>query len=229
MAALSGAVIVFDLDGTLVDTAPDLAAALNGMLAEQGLRPLPFDEARSLIGHGARRMVERGLAAAGAPAQGGDLDAQFARFLVRYEAHIADASRPYPGVVEALTELKAAGARLAVCTNKLTGLSTALLDGLGLSPLFDAVVGPDMAGAAKPDPRHLLAAIEAAGGTPNRAVMVGDAAPDAEAARAAGARLILVSFGYSDTPAAALSPDILIDGFEALPQACLRLLGACEA
>lgn len=229
LAALSGAAIAFDLDGTLVDTAPDLVGALNVLLREEGLAPLPFDEARALIGHGARRLIERGFAAAEAPLDAAKLDAVFERFLAHYTAHIADESRPFPGVVDALEEMKAAGAKLAVCTNKLTGLSTALLDALDLSRLFDAVVGPDLAGAAKPDRRHLEAAVQRAGGEMGRAVMVGDAVTDAGAARAAGAPLILVSFGYTETPAAELSPDILLHRYADLPEACVRLLGACGA
>jgi phosphoglycolate phosphatase len=229
LSALSGAVIVFDLDGTLVDTAPDLVGTLNVLLREEGLAPLPMDEARPFIGHGARRLIERGFAAADAPLDGEKLADLFNRFLARYHAHIADESRPFPGCVAALEEMRAAGARLAVCTNKLTDLSTALLDALDMSRLFDAVIGPDAAPAAKPDPRHLEAAVRAAGGTMDRALMVGDAATDAGAARAAGAPLILVSFGYTETPAKDLDPDILIDHFDQLPAACVRLLGACGA
>jgi len=227
LSALSGAVIAFDLDGTLVDTAPDLIGTLNALLAEEGLTPLAVDLARPLIGHGAGRLIERGFQAANAPLEATRMPDLLDRFVARYIAHIADESRPFPGAVQALTRMKAAGARLAVCTNKLTTLSTALLDALDLSRLFDAVVGPDVAGVAKPDPRHLEAAVRAAGGSLDRALMVGDAATDAGAARAAGAPLILVSFGYTETPAAELSPDVLIDHFDQLPDACVRLLGAC--
>lgn len=125
--------------------------------------------------------------------------------------------------------MKAAGARLAVCTNKPTDLSIALLDALEIGALFEAVIGPDASPAPKPDPRHLEAAVRAAGGTLDRAIMVGDAATDAGAARAAGTPLVLVSFGYTETPAAELSPDILIHHFDELPAACVRLLGACGA
>ena len=227
--SLAGAVIAFDLDGTLVDTAPDLVGTLNVILAEEGLRPLPMAHARDLIGHGARRLLERGFLAAGEPLPAERMPLLFDRFIARYQAHIADESRPFPGVVAALEALRADGARLAVCTNKPTGLSNSLLDALDLARLFDAVVGPDAAGHAKPDPRHLEAAVTAAAGALSRAVMVGDAATDAGAARAARVPLVLVSFGYTDTPAADLEPDILIDHFDALPDACRRLLGACEA
>ena len=225
-ADLSGATIAFDLDGTLVDTAPDLVGTLNVILGEEGLAPLAMTHARSLIGHGARRLIERGFQAAGEPLEAERMGGLFDRFIARYRAHLADESRPFPGCVAALEALKADGARLAVCTNKPTGLSNALLEALGMAPLFDAVVGLDTAPAAKPDPRHLEAAVLAAGGRAERALMVGDAATDAGAARALRVPLILVSFGYTDTPAAELSPDILIDHFDQLPAAVRRLLGA---
>ena len=225
---LAGAVIAFDLDGTLVDTAPDLIGTLNVLLREEGLAPLHLDDARPFIGRGARWMIERGFLAAGARLTAERHDGLFDRFLAHYQAHIADQSRPFPGCVAALEALGAEGARLAVCTNKLTGLSTRLLDALDMTRLFDAVIGADAAPAIKPDPRHLLTAIAAAGGTPDRAILVGDAATDAGAARAATVPLILVSFGYTETPAADLKPDILIDHFDELPGACLGLLGPCE-
>ena len=225
---LAGAVIAFDLDGTLADTAPDLIATLNVLLDEEGLQPLGLDAARPFIGRGARWLIERGFQAANARLEAGRMPELFDRFIARYEAHIADHSRPFPGVVAALRALQADGARLCVCTNKLTGLSNRLLDALGLGPFFQAVVGADAVAAAKPDPRHLLSAIQAAGGRRDRAIMVGDAATDAGAARAAGVPLILVSFGYTETPARELGPDILIDHFDQLPDACARLLSACE-
>ncbi|MGZ5987384.1 MAG: HAD hydrolase-like protein, partial [Caulobacteraceae bacterium] len=137
-SSLRGAVIAFDLDGTLVDTAPDLVGTLNVILAEEGLRPLAMAHARDLIGHGARRLLERGFQAAGEPLPEERMPALFDRFIARYLAHIADESRPFPGVVDALEALRADGARLAVCTNKPTGLSTSLLAALDLARLFDA-------------------------------------------------------------------------------------------
>lgn len=229
LSALSGAVIAFDLDGTLVDTAPDLVGTLNVLLREEGLAPLAIAEARPFIGRGARWLIERGFQAADAPLTAERIPELFNRFIAHYFAHIADESRPFPGVMEALSVMKAAGARLAVCTNKRTDLSLALLDALQMTPLFDAVIGADATPAIKPDPRHLEAAVRAAGGTMARAILVGDAATDAGAARAAGAPLILVSFGYTEVPAKDLEPDILIDHFENLPQACAQLLGACGA
>ncbi|HZZ69584.1 MAG TPA: phosphoglycolate phosphatase [Phenylobacterium sp.] len=227
-AALSGAAIAFDLDGTLVDTAPDLIGTLNWLLAQEGLAPLPLAEARPFIGRGARWMIERGFQAADAPLAPAQVQPLFDRFIDRYTGHIADESRPFPGCVEALETLKAQGANLVVCTNKLTGLSKALLDALDLTRLFDAVIGADAAPAIKPDPRHLQTAVAAIGGDLARAIMVGDAATDAGAARAASVPLILVSFGYTEVPARDLAPDFLIDRYDELPAACLRLLDACE-
>lgn len=225
---LNGATIAFDLDGTLVDSAPDLIGTLNVLLAQEGLEPVPLEDSRPFIGHGARALIVRGFAAQGRPVAGEALDGLFARFIAHYTAHSADLTRPYPGVVEALTTLKAAGARLSVCTNKLTGLSQPILDALDLSKFFASVIGADSALAPKPDARHLIHAVETAGGDIRRAVMVGDAATDAGAARAAGTPLILVSFGYTETPAAELGPDILIDHFDQLTESCVRLLTACS-
>lgn len=228
-SSLEGAVVAFDLDGTLVDTAPDLIGTLNVLLKDEGLPALPLDQARPFIGRGARWMIERGFQAAGQHLHPTRLQALFDRFLVHYLEHIADESRPFPGCEAALDALQAEGAKLVVCTNKLTDLSVALLDAVGLSSRFDAVIGADATPAIKPDPRHLLTAVDAVGGDIGRAILVGDAATDAGAAKAARAGLILVSFGYTEIPAADLDPDILIHSFDELPDACLRLLGACGA
>lgn len=228
-SALSGATIAFDLDGTLVDTAPDLIGTLNVLLREEGLPDLPIDEARPFIGRGAKWLMERGFQAAGATLEEARAPALFDRFIDHYLDHIADESRPFPGCEAALEELRAAGAKLCVCTNKRTDLSVALLDALGMTRLFDAVVGADAAPAIKPDPRHLTTAIAAAGGVMQKAVMVGDAATDAGAARAAGAPLVLVSFGYTEIPAAEMNPDRLIHHYDELADACAGLLHACEA
>lgn len=229
VSSLAGAVIVFDLDGTLVDTAPDLVAVLNHLLTDEGLPALPFLEARPLIGRGARVLIERGFAAAGASVGPERLPALYDAFIALYRRRIAAESIAFPGVDEALGVLAHAGARLAVCTNKPTGLSIALLEALGLAGRFAAIVGPDRAPAPKPDPRHLLAAIAQAGGGADRAVMVGDSAADAHAARAAGVPLILVGFGYTEIPARDLGPDVLIDDFADLAPACERLLAPCPA
>lgn len=226
---LAGVVIAFDLDGTLVDTAPDLIGVLNRLLTETDLPTLPMDQGRPLIGKGARALIDRGFRAAGTVLEPAELEAHFERFLELYIARIADESRPFPGCLEALDALRAAGAKLCVCTNKRTHLSVALLTQLGMIDRFEAVVGGDLPPAIKPDPRHLALAVERAGGQMDRAIMVGDASPDAGAARAAGAGLILVEFGYTDTPVAELGPDFLIGHYDELFAACAGLLGACEA
>ena len=226
---LDGATIVFDLDGTLVDSAPDLAGALNALLAAEGLGPVSLATARAMIGHGARALLASGFAAAGRPLGESELTALFPAFIEQYRAQIADLSAPFPGVPAALDALARAGARLAVCTNKRTDLSLELLAAVGLADRFAAVVGPDRAPAAKPDPRHLLAAIEAAGGRMERSIMVGDSVSDAMAARAACVPLVLVDFGYSNTPARDLAADVLIDHFNQLYLACARLLKLPDA
>jgi phosphoglycolate phosphatase len=226
---LDGAVVAFDLDGTLVETAPDLIGTLNWLLDQEGLPALPMDEARPLIGRGARWMIERGFQAAGVHLPPPRSQQLFDRFIHHYLDRIADESRPFPGCEAALDALAAAGAKLAVCTNKRTDLSIALLEKLDLAHRFEAIIGADMAPAIKPDGRHLQVTVDAVGGDIGRTIMVGDAATDAGAARNAGAHLILVSFGYTEIPAAELQPDELIHSFDALPEACLRLLDACEA
>ncbi len=222
--ALDGATIVFDLDGTLIETAPDLVGTLNVLLAREGIAALPLEQARMMIGQGAKALIARGFAAAGAPLEEPRLSALFDDFIVHYLAHIADESRPFPGLLAAMDTLEAAGARLAVCTNKRTDLSVALLDELKLSHRFAAIVGGDAVPAQKPDAGHLIATIERSGGDRKRAVMIGDSVSDAKAARGAGVPLVLVSFGYTDTPARDLGPDILIDHFDELVGACERLL-----
>jgi phosphoglycolate phosphatase len=222
-AALNGVTVVFDLDGTLVETAPDLVATLNVLLEQEGIAPLPMAQARNMIGKGARAMVAKGFAASGQPIESEALDGLFERFIVHYRAHIADESHPYPGLTDALNALLASGAILGVCTNKRTDLSVALLKALGLDHYFKSIVGADLAKAPKPDASHLLTAIEAAGGAPARAIMVGDSASDAGAARAAGTPLILVTFGYTETPVTELGADIVIDAFDKLPAACATL------
>ena len=226
---LNGATIAFDLDGTLVDTAPDLVGALNTILIQEALPPLPFDEVRLMVGRGARALLERGFAAAGSPLDAERAPPLVARFIAHYLTRIAEESAPFPGVVEVLTELKTAGAKLVVCTNKLTHLSEALLEAVGLSSFFDAVVGADSAPAAKPDGRHVAAAIAAVGGDIGRAVMIGDSVNDALGARNAGVPSVLVSFGYTEDPVETLGGDMVVHSFLDVPRACITLLASCPA
>lgn len=211
--------IVFDLDGTLIDTAPDLISTLNLILAREGLAPVAHDAARQLIGGGARRMIERALAAEGRTLTEAQLDRMFEAFIEYYGAHIADRSRPFPHVEATLEHLAEAGHRLAVCTNKLEWLSVRLLDALDLTRHFAAICGADTFGIQKPDPQMLRLTVQRAGGEAARAVMVGDSVTDVRASRAATVPVIAVNFGYSDVPIATLQPDRIIGSFAELPTA----------
>jgi phosphoglycolate phosphatase len=218
--------VIFDLDGTLVDTAPDLVATLNVVLCGVGLPPLPFAAARNMVGGGARALIERGLAAEGRSVEAGELDRLYREFIAHYTTHIADRSRPFPGMEAALSELERGGCRLAVCTNKLEGLSIKLLDALGLAGRFAAICGADTFAVAKPDAAILHGTVARAGGRLSHAVMVGDSATDVRVARAAGMPVIAVDFGYSETPVAELGPDRVVASFAALPEAVFALLAA---
>jgi phosphoglycolate phosphatase len=226
LATLDGATIAFDLDGTLVESAPDVIGAVNAVLAAQGLASLDYDVARPLISRGARWLLQRGLAEGGVSEPSARAAELFDGFLTHYRHHLADESRLFPGAIEAIRVLRAAGARLVVCTNKPTDLSRRLLSELRVVDYFDAVVGLDAVSAPKPSAAHLIEAIAAVGGAPARAVMVGDSDIDAGAARAAGVPLLLVDFGYSETPANQLAPDVLIHHFDELVGACVRVLVA---
>lgn len=225
----SGWTIVFDLDGTLVDTAPDLLGALNHVLSESGLQPVTLDTIALLIGQGAKAMVERGLEVQGIRASEGEMEAHFERFLAYYAANIAVESRPFPGATDALAELTARGARLAVCTNKRQGLSDQLLEELWLSGWFAAVVGADSVPRRKPDGDHILKTVSAAGGDPSRAIMVGDSRTDERAARNAGLPFVFVTLGYESEPAEALAPDAVIESYAALLPALSDVRDQAEA
>lgn len=218
--------VVFDLDGTLVETAPDLIAALTVALAADGAPPLPYEQGRDLIGAGARALVERGLTAAGRSLDKARVDELHKVFLKHYSAHIADESHPYPGCLETLGRLKARGAKVAVCTNKIESLALQLLDTLSMTKTFDAIVGGDTFPTSKPNPQSLLGAIERAGGDRSRAVMVGDSSTDVDAAKAAGVPVVVMSFGYTVTPPGELGGDTVIDHYDELEAAIDRLVPA---
>lgn len=224
MRDLDGATIVFDLDGTLVDTAPDLYRALAVVMADEGLPTPPADTVRLLVGQGARVLIERAARRAGVVFDTRKLDGLTERFVEVYAADIARESRPFPYVEATLDALSAAGARLSVCTNKRTGLSQMLLDAVGLSARFAAIVGADAVPARKPDAGHFLAAVAAAGGMRGRAVMVGDSAADVGTARAARAPVVAVTFGYCEEGVDALGADALISDYRDLAAAVRRLL-----
>ena len=220
--------IVFDLDGTLVDTAPDLISALNHVLEREGMPAVPLHLARTMIGAGARRLIERGLEVDGRAVELKDLNRLTSDFIDYYADHIADASRPFEGLEAALDELAARGYRLAVCTNKLEWLSKLLLDRLGLSARFSAICGADTFGISKPDPAILRQTVARAGGEMSSTVMVGDAGPDIGVARRAGVPVIGVEFGYTEVPIAELKPDLLIGHMNQLPAAVESLMLASK-
>lgn len=212
---MSHPTILFDLDGTLVHSAPDLVGALNLVLAEEGETPVDLDSGLRLIGHGGRIMIVNGFAARGIDltATPDRLERLASRFVAVYETRIADETRPFPNVEPTLARFVDAGWRLGVCTNKTERLARLLLDRLDLSRLFHVVTGADTFGIGKPDPRPVLESIAAANGDLSRAVLVGDSAADIAAARAAGIPVIAVTFGYTDRPVATLEPDWLVDDF----------------
>jgi phosphoglycolate phosphatase len=218
--------VVFDLDGTLVDTAPDLVATLNVIFAREDMPPVAYDAARNMVGGGARAMIERGLEAEGRRLPVAEVDRLVRDFIEHYAAHIADRSRPFPGLGAALDELAAGGCRFAVCTNKLEWLSVRLLDALGLSARFVAICGADTFGMQKPDPELLRRTIERAGGHADVAVMVGDSISDIATARAAGTPIVAVDYGYTETPVVELGADRVIGALHDLPRAVFDLLGA---
>jgi phosphoglycolate phosphatase len=220
--------LVFDLDGTLADTAGDLVATLNVILARQGLAAMPMPESRAMVGGGARALIQRGLAAHGIEASEGQLDELLADFMVHYEAHIADETVLFPGVAEALDRFEAVGFNFAVCTNKVEHAASLLLRTLGVAGRFRAICGRGTFAVSKPDGEVLLQTIARAGGDRGRAVMVGDSKTDVDTARNAGVPIVAVNFGYTREPIENFKPDRVIghydelwDAVEALGIACL--------
>jgi phosphoglycolate phosphatase len=211
--------IVFDLDGTLIDTAPDLIDTLNVLFRREGFPLLPYETARTLIGGGARAMIARGIEADGGKVAPAKLEQMFSDFIAHYSQHIADRSRPFPGLTDALDSLAADGFRFAVCTNKLERLSIMLLKELALADRFAAICGQDTFGIQKPDPEVLRRTVSVAGGNLSRSIMIGDSVTDIRTARAAGIPVIAVDFGYSERPVAEFEPDRIISHFAELPEA----------
>ena len=216
-----GFLLVFDLDGTLVDSVPDLHAALNEMLRERGHRLLSPAQVKRMVGDGVPALVAHALAASGAdPAEA---RAALRRFLEIYEANAANLTRPYPGVPETLGALRRRGYRTAICTNKPQRATLAVLQGLGLLPLFDAIAGGDRFPVRKPDPGHLIALISELGGSREAAAMIGDNENDATSARAAAIPLVLMRYGYARVDPDTLAADAILDHFSDLPGALDRL------
>ena len=214
------AALVFDLDGTLVDSLPDLHAALNEMLRGLGRRELSAEEVRRMIGDGSQALVKKALRATGDAV---DLENAHQRFLDSYEADPTRLSRLYPEVETTLRSLVGSGARLAICTNKQQATTLAVLDVFNIAKYFEVIVGGDVVPFRKPDPRHLLAALEQLGESPNQAVMIGDNENDHAAGRAAGTAVILLRYGYLRVPPETLAPDAWLDQFVGIPAALDRI------
>jgi len=212
--------LIFDLDGTLVDTAPDLLGATNAVLAARRRSPIDPASLRHMVGFGAQRLIAQAMAATGAAADAEDMAALTEIFLDHYTAHLADFSRPFAGVEATLAQLKAGGARLGVLTNKPHALTAPLLEKLGLGDYFTAIYGAGRRDYTKPDPRifHEVAG-DLLAGAAGRAIMIGDSLTDLQTARAAGVPCVLLSYGYSPVPAKDLGADVVLDDFAELPAA----------
>lgn len=225
MPPVSSPALIFDLDGTLVDTAPDLLGALNAVLVAEGRAAVEPSDLRHLVGHGARAMLDEAMKMTGAGVGGEDLQRLVDAFIIYYREHLADESSPFPGVVETLAALKAEGTRMAVLTNKPHELAVKLLPALKLDGYFDSICGAGRMSFNKPDARIFHHVVEELGGAGRGAVMIGDSITDLQTGRAAGAPVILLSYGYTPEPAASLGADAVADNFRDIPALARRLIG----
>ena len=222
---MSASLVVFDLDGTLIDTAHDLVASLNHTIGIEGLEPVGFGDLTYLVGHGGLVIIKRAFSLRGREISDEDLQRMLGVFVEHYSKAMPGVSTPYPGLTDAMDRLSGAGYRLAVCTNKLEGLARRLLDGLGLTARFSAITGGDTFAVRKPDAEHLLGTVRLAEADPARTVMIGDSLNDMLVARNAGVPSIGVPFGYSDVPVADLEPSHVIAHFDELtPDLVERLI-----
>ena len=213
--------LLFDLDGTLVDSVPDLTNALNQVLGERGYGPLTLDEVKPMVGDGVPALVGRAFAARGGSAE--EATEMLPRYIAFYEANATRLTKPYPGVRETLGELRRRGYRTAICTNKLQRATVRVLRGLDLEDLFDAVAGGDRYPVRKPDAGHLLELIREMGGDAERAAMIGDSENDAAAGHAAAMPVLLMRYGYARAEPETLGATAIVDRFPELPQALERL------
>lgn len=221
---MSSSLIVFDLDGTLVDTAHDLVSSLNYTIGLEGLEPVTYDDLTYLVGHGGQVMIKRAFALRGRDISDGDLQHMLGAFVEHYADAMPGVSTPFPGLEAAMERLADSGYRLAVCTNKLEGLARRLIDGLGMTARFSAITGGDTFSVRKPDAEHLLGTIRLAEADPRRTVMIGDSLNDILVARNADIPSIGVPFGYSDVPVAELEPTHVIAHFDELTPALVERL-----
>ena len=213
--------LVFDFDGTLIESAPELAHCLNRLLTDNGRRAATLAEVEAMIGNGVAKLVERGFRATGDIP--GDLDEQVTRFIDIYNNAPIGETPLYDGVIETLEHLRAAGHAMAICTNKLHRPTMKILEGLDLARFFTVVTGGDTFAVRKPDPGHLMGVLEQLGVTRENAIMIGDSPNDIGCARAAGVRSVAVTYGYSSVPHAELGADALIDRFADLPDALVQI------
>jgi len=226
-AAKPSPIMVFDLDGTLIDTAPDLIASLNHALADQGFTAVDRVLMNSHVGMGGRAMIERVFAINQRRVDADVIERQHQVFIEHYTAGIPGVSRPYPGVLEVIERAREAGFTFAICTNKPEGMAVSLINRLGLAPLFGAICGADTFAFRKPDPRHLLETIARAGGDPERALMIGDSRTDIDTAKAAGIPVVAVDFGYTDRHVSEFEPSVVISHYDELTlELVRRLVGA---
>jgi phosphoglycolate phosphatase len=217
--------LIFDLDGTLVDTAPDLHTTLNAILSREGRPAVDIKELRHLVGRGARNLIAEAFRRTGAPLDAGRIEVLYDVFIKDYSSHVAAASRPYPGVVETLERLKNDGMRMGVLTNKPHGPTQELIAQLGLDGYFGAVTGQGRKPYIKPDPRLFEDMLAELGGRDGGVVMIGDSITDVETARGGNAPVILMSYGYTPEPAATLGADLVLDHFRDVPEGVRKLLG----
>lgn len=221
---MNGWTLVFDLDGTLVDTAPDLAAATNHVLTRYALPAVDDSEIRHYVGNGAMAMIRAALRAHGRTVDDDELMDLFEMFITHYAANIANTSRPYPGVIAALDSFAEQGAKLAVCTNKLEVHARLLLDTLGMSHHFQALTGRDTLSVCKPNPQHLTGTVDLARGDTSRAIMIGDSETDIATAKAARIPVVAVDFGYALEPVSIYAPDAIISHYDDLAQAIAPMM-----
>ncbi|MCJ8518147.1 phosphoglycolate phosphatase [Pseudorhizobium tarimense] len=213
---MTAPLVIFDLDGTLIDTAQDLVTSLNHTIAAADLAPVSYQDLTHLVGQGARVMIRRAFELRGHCIGEQEVEPLLERFLAHYKREMPGASKPYPGLLEALDRISGAGMTAAVCTNKLEELALPLIEKLGLADRFSVVTGGDTFPVRKPDARHILGTVERADGDLRQTVMIGDSVNDILAARNAGIPSIAVTFGYSDVPVAELQPDHVIETFDDL-------------
>jgi phosphoglycolate phosphatase len=206
--------LIFDLDGTLVDTAPDLMAATNHVLKTLKRRPITMDEVRSFVGHGARALIARGCEATGDPVDARAIETLYQEFVIYYAANIAEHSKPYPGLLDFLDRCKAAGLHMGVCTNKLESLSVRLIHALDMNRYFNVIIGPDTTGVAKPDPKPYFATTQQLGIPSPQSLMFGDSETDIRTAHNAGVPVVAVSFGYTAAHVSTFNPTHIIDHYD---------------